>query len=132
MNLRMHILSSGTMISGGKDSATNDFLVNLAKPEDTLLHTTMPGSPFVNVGINPSGKDLVEAAVFCAKYSQDWRDHHGDVFVNRFLRKDMHKDTSMKEGTWNAKHSETIRVKKSSIIAFEEKLLKQQVHAGKP
>ena len=122
VNLREFVTTSGLRVLGGKSSESNDKLVFDARPKDVLLHTAAPGSPFVNVGAEPSKKDLKEAAVFCAKYSQDWRDSKRDVVVNVFLRSDMNKSPKMKAGTWGVKKQKTIKVKKGDILKFEEKI----------
>ena len=114
--------SSGLKVFGGRDSENNDKLVWDAKPGDILLHTSAPGSPFVNAGSSASKKDLKEVAVFCAKFSQDWRDSKRDVVVNVFFRKDMIKDGKMKSGTWNVKRQERVRVKTVDILKFEKDL----------
>lgn len=118
-NFREYETSSGLKVFAGRDSDMNDELVWDAKPKDTLLHTEMPGSPFCNLGENPSKEDVKEAAVFTAKYSQDWRDSKRDVVVNKFQRSDMNKGGKMKSGTWNVKKQEKIKVKKVDILKFE-------------
>ena len=115
---------SGLRILGGKSSENNDELINRAGMNDVMLHTSAPGSPFVNAGEKPSKKDLKEAAVFCAKYSQDWRDGKRDVVVNKFLRRDMKKGIFAKAGSWSVKKQEKILVKKVEILGFEEKIIK--------
>ena len=122
VNFREYVTSSGLRVLGGKDAESNDELVNSAGRNDVMLHTSAPGSPFVNVGEKPSKKDLKEAGVFCAKFSQDWRDSKRDVSVNKFLRKDMVKDKKMKSGTWSVKRQKRMRVRKSDILEFEEGL----------
>ena len=114
--------SSGLEIFGGRDSENNDKLVWNASPNDVLIHTVAPGSPFVNVGSEASKKDVKEAAIFCAKFSQDWRDGKRDVSVNIFKRCDMVKDRRMKEGSWSVKKDERMRVRKGDILNFETKL----------
>jgi predicted ribosome quality control (RQC) complex YloA/Tae2 family protein len=126
---REYVTSSGLRVLGGKSSETNDELVNNAGPKDTLLHTSAPGSPFVNVGEDPSKQDINEAAVFCAKYSQDWRDSKRNVVVNMFKRSDMNKETKMKSGTWSVKKQEKIKVKAVDILKFEHKL-RAEVSSG--
>ncbi|MBT7102606.1 DUF814 domain-containing protein [archaeon] len=120
VNFREYVTASGLKVFGGRDAENNDKLVGEAGSKDVLLHTSAPGSPFVNVGESPSKNDLKEAAVFCAKYSQDWRDGKRDVVVNKFLRSDMDKSPKMKAGTWSVKKQEKIKVKKSDIFAFEK------------
>ena len=119
---RVFELSSGKIISGGKDADNNDELVWQASPKDTLLHTFAPGSPFVNVGENPTKQEINEAAVFCAKFSRDWRDNKKDVTVNKFQRSDMSKEKKAKAGSWSVKKQETIKVKKSEILKLEKQL----------
>ena len=120
VNFREFGVGSGKTVFGGRDAENNDKLVLEAGPNDVMLHTSAPGSPFVNIGDSASKVDLKEAAVFCAKYSQDWRDGKRDVVVNKFLRRDMDKSPKMKAGTWSVKKQEKIKVKKSDIFAFEK------------
>jgi predicted ribosome quality control (RQC) complex YloA/Tae2 family protein len=127
VNFREFITSSGLKIFGGRDAENNDDLVWSAKPNDVLLHTSAPGSPFVNVGDSAAKKDIKEAAVFCAKYSQDWRDSKRDVVVNIFLKKDTSKGRKMKAGSWSVRKQERVKVKKSDILKFEEVLRREEV-----
>ena len=103
ITFRGYVTSSGLRVYGGKNAENNDELVFAADAKDVLLHTGAPGSPFVNVKENPSKKDIKEAAVFCAKYSQDWRGNKNDVVVNIFKRSDMNKSVRMKVGSWEVK-----------------------------
>jgi len=120
VNFREYVTASGLHLFGGRDAENNDKLVSEAGSKDVLLHTSAPGSPFVNVGEAPSKVDLKEASVFCAKYSQDWRDGKRDVVVNKFLKSDMNKSKKMKAGTWEVKKQEKMKVKKSDILNFEK------------
>ena len=130
VNFREFVTSSGLRVLGGRDSENNDELVWGAKPNDVMLHTSAPGSPFVNVSEGASKKDVKEAAVFCAKFSQDWRDAKRDVVVNVFFRKDMEKDKRAKEGSWSVGKDEKIKVKKSDILGFEKVLRSEGVALG--
>ena len=127
VNLREYVTKSGLRVFGGKSAETNDELVSRAGPKDVLLHTDAPGSPFVNVGVEPSKSDLKEGGVFCAKYSQDWRNSKRDVVVNKFLRSDMDKSPKMKSGTWSVKKQEKIKVKAIDILKFEKVLAAESV-----
>ncbi|MBT6690251.1 DUF814 domain-containing protein [archaeon] len=122
VNFREFVVGSGKTVFGGRDAENNDKLVLEAGPNDVMLHTSAPGSPFVNIGDSASKVDLKEAAVFCAKFSQDWRDSKRDVSVNVFRRCDMEKDRKMKSGTWGVKKQERVKVKKADILKFEEML----------
>ena len=118
MKFREFVLSSGRKVFGGRNAENNDELVRAAGRNDVILHTSEPGSPFVNVGEKPTKKEIGEAAVFCARYSQDWRNRKGDVIVNIFLRSDMKKGLFAKAGSWNVKKQEKIIVKKVDIERF--------------
>jgi len=122
VNFREYVASSGLRVLGGKSAESNDELVNSAGGNDVMLHTSAPGSPFVNVGEKPSKKDLKEAAVFCAKYSQDWRDGKRDVVVNKFFRRDMKKSSLMKSGTWKVLKQEKVVVKAVDVLGFEKEI----------
>jgi predicted ribosome quality control (RQC) complex YloA/Tae2 family protein len=124
VNFRKFISSSGLEIFGGKSAENNDELVFSASSDDVLLHTSEPGSPFVNLGNSPSKKDISEAVVFCAKYSQDWRNGKRDIIVNKFKRSDMSKSPKIKSGSWKVSKQEKIKVKKADIFKFEEALEK--------
>lgn len=122
INFRKFVTSSGLRVFGGKDAENNDKLVWEAKPKDILLHTNAPGSPFVNVGSSFSKRDIKETAIFCAKYSQEWRSSKKDIIVNKFLRSDMNKSLKMKPGSWQVKKQEKMKVKKSDILKFEKEM----------
>jgi len=122
VNFREAETSGGRKIFLGRSAESNDELVRAAKRNDVILHTAAPGSPFCNVGENPSKKDSNEAAIFCAKYSQDWRGSKRDVVVNVFKRSDMNKSPDMKEGSWSVKKQEKIKVKAVDILKFEKVL----------
>lgn len=124
VKFRKFVTSSGLEVFGGRDSANNDELVFAAKPTDCLIHTVLPGSPFVNVGGEATKEDVKEAGIFCAKYSQAWRDSKKDVSVNIFRRCDMVKDKRMKGGTWGVKGETRMRVRKGDILRLEEELEK--------
>ena len=130
MSFREYVTSGGLRVFGGKSADGNDELVGRAGANDVMLHTSEPGSPFVNVGEKPSKKDVNEAGVFCAKYSQDWRDSKKDVVVNIFLRKDMNKSPKMKAGLWSVKKQKKILVKKEDVFKFEKVLRSEGIALG--
>ena len=69
--------SDGFLIVAGKDAVTNERLVRrYAEPGDLLLHTELPGAPFVLVkagGREISEQALHEAAEVAASYSRAWK-----------------------------------------------------------
>jgi len=117
MRFREKTLSTGTKILLGKNSENNDELVKSFRgKENVILHTAAPGSPFCVIEkLGPTNKEVEEAAAFCARYSQDWRNSKKDISMNVFTGKDVKKRFWMKQGTWNVRKSKTIKVKKSEI-----------------
>ena len=72
-DFRRFITKSGILVLGGKDEDSNEDLVKQAKPDEYVLHTVAAGSPFVNIKGEANKEDIKEAAIFCAKYSRDWK-----------------------------------------------------------
>jgi sRNA-binding carbon storage regulator CsrA len=119
---REYITSEGVLVLAGKDSSSNEDLIKQAGESEFVFHTQKPGSPFVNIKYeNPSEKDIKEARLLCARYSQDWRDNHQDVLVSEFYGKDIFKEKNMKIGTFGVKGRKEIKIKKSEINAFIKK-----------
>ena len=112
---RKFVTSSGKIVLGGKNAENNELLVEQAKTDELVLHTAKPGSPFCNIKGKASKEDIYEAAVFCAKYSQDWRDNHRDVEIHVFSGKDVCKEKDMKLGTFGVKKFKRVIAKKQDI-----------------
>jgi predicted ribosome quality control (RQC) complex YloA/Tae2 family protein len=125
VNFRKFITSSGKLVLGGKSAENNEQLVAQIDPKEIVLHTKSPGSPFTNIKIKDNEKtskgDIEEAAVFCARYSQDYRDNKKDVVVHYFMGKDIYKEEGMKPGTFGVKKCKELNVKKEEIEKFENK-----------
>ena len=117
---RFFITKSSKLIYLGRNSKNNEELVNQAKDQEFLLHTKLPGSPFVNIKGIANDEDIRYAAVICARYSHDWRDNKKDVLVNVFKKKDVYKNESMSAGTFGIKKFKTIKIKKKEIQDFEK------------
>ncbi|MCL5730173.1 MAG: NFACT RNA binding domain-containing protein [Candidatus Pacearchaeota archaeon] len=115
---RRLITKNGILIIGGKDENNNEELIKQVSPDEYVFHTASAGSPFVNVKGKANAEDLREAALFCARYSRDWKKNHNDVEVHKFLGKDIFKSRGMKAGTFGVKKFETIKVKKEDIERF--------------
>jgi len=122
VKIKRHTLASGTEIDIGRSAETNDELVRTAKRNETLIHTVAPGSPFVNVGENPSKLDLNLSGAACVVYSQDWRDNHKDTNINVFRKGDMNKSKKMNAGSWEVKKQERRKIKKVDILKAEKEL----------
>jgi predicted ribosome quality control (RQC) complex YloA/Tae2 family protein len=120
INFREYITKNNTKVLAGKDAKSNEELVAQVEPEENVLHTAAPGSPFVNIKGKTKKGDLEEAAIFCARYSHDWRNNKKDVVVHNFKGKDIYKEKSMKLGTFGIKKFKIIKVKAKDIINLEE------------
>jgi predicted ribosome quality control (RQC) complex YloA/Tae2 family protein len=111
--------STGKLVLGGRNAENNEALISQVKKDEIVLHTKSPGSPFCNIKGKASKDDIYEAAVFCARYSQDWRDNHRDVEIHVFVGKDVHKEKDMKLGTFGVNKFKIIVAKKADIEKFE-------------
>ena len=107
--------SSGKQVLAGKNSKTNEELVAQVGPKETVLHTALPGSPFVNIKGKATKQDITDSAIFCAKHSQAWRDTKKDVSIHVFLGEDIFKTKVMDEGTFGVKNFKKIIAKKGDI-----------------
>jgi len=117
-NFRKFTTSSGKLVIGGKSAENNEELISQVIDNELVLHTLAPGSPFCNIKAKKeevTKKDIYETAVFCAAYSQDWRDSHKDIKVQVFSGSDIHKEKNMKLGTFGVKKAKTIIAKKEDI-----------------
>jgi len=126
---RKYITSSGIIVLGGRNAENNEKLIEQAAKNEFVLHTVAPGSPFCNIksdAADVSKNDLMETAIFCAKYSQAWKKPKikKDILVHFFLGKNILKEESMKLGTFGVKKFKEILVKKENIATFEESMEK--------
>jgi predicted ribosome quality control (RQC) complex YloA/Tae2 family protein len=123
MNFRKIILKSGTSVILGKDEDSNDYLMKDFKgKQNIILHTSAPGSPFgVIEKIKPTKKEIYEAGVFVARYSQDWRDSQKNVKVSVFTGENISKPNGAKPGLWRVGKSKTITINKKDILKVIER-----------
>jgi len=128
IRFREFTTSSGKKVLGGKSAKNNEELIKQVEDNETILHTKAPGSPFINIKGKANKKDIKEAAVFCARYSQDWRDNKKDVLVHWFKGKNVYKEKAMKLGTFGVKKIKKIKIKKIDIESF---LLKKETSERK-
>ena len=123
-NFRKFTTSEGQLVLAGKSAEQNEQIIQQSEPDEFVLHTKAAGSPFCNIKGDASKQDIKETAVFCARYSKDWKQNQKDVEVHVFKGKDIYKDKGMKTGTFGVKRHKTIIVKKEEIkrlIAREAK-----------
>ena len=122
---REKILESGIKILLGKNAEQNEELVNkFTKKNYVMLHTEKPGSPFCVIIENAKTPlpimDIKEAATYCARYSQDWRDNKKDVKVQWFDAVDVYKKKGMPIGTFGVKFWNYFLIKKKYIKELEK------------
>lgn len=120
-NFRKFYTSNKKFVLAGKNAEQNEQIILQAKPNEIILHTKAAGSPFVNIKGKATIKDVKEAAVFCAKYSQAWKKakKKKDIEVHYFLGKNIYKEKDMKLGTFGVKKFKKIIVKKKDIESLE-------------
>ena len=118
-NFREFTTKRGTKILAGKSAENNEDVVKQVAPDEIVLHTALPGSPFVNIKGKPKFGDLKTASLMCARYSQDWRDNKNDVLVHMFKGKDVYKTKGMKTGTFGIKKFKVIKVKRKLVEGFK-------------
>jgi len=66
--------STGVLCVGGRNAASNESLVkNHMLPDETVMHTTLAGSPFVVIKGKPDETTLHECALATAAWSRAWK-----------------------------------------------------------
>lgn len=113
--------SSGKLVIAGKNAEQNEDIIKLAEPEELVLHTKLPGSPFCIIKGKPTASDIKETAVFCARFSKAWKQNKTDIEVHVFRGKDIFKESEMKTGTFGVRKIKKIIAQKSAIEKFGEK-----------
>jgi predicted ribosome quality control (RQC) complex YloA/Tae2 family protein len=103
INFRKITASSGKSILAGKDAESNEKLISQVKSDEEVFHTKSSGSPFVNIKGKAKKEDIKKAALFCAKYSRDWKQNKKDIEVHQFKGKDIFKTKDMPTGTFGVK-----------------------------
>jgi predicted ribosome quality control (RQC) complex YloA/Tae2 family protein len=114
-NFRKFKTTSKKFVLAGKNAEQNEQLIKQAKSNEIVLHTKAAGSPFTNIKGKATKKDIREAAIFCAKYSKDWKKNKKNVEVHYFLGKNIFKEKGMKTGTFGVKKLKKIILKKKEI-----------------
>jgi predicted ribosome quality control (RQC) complex YloA/Tae2 family protein len=113
---REYITKNGTSVLAGRNAKNNEELIAQVEPNEEVFHTAAAGSPFVNIKGKPKKGDIMEAAVFCARYSRDWKKNQAEVVeVHRFKGKAIYKEKGMKLGTFGIKKFKIIKITKKDI-----------------
>ena len=133
--------SSGKLVVGGKSAEQNDALlkeITKNHKDHIVMHTSSPGSPFSVILSDMSKitkKDLEECASFTGCFSRAWKQRERKVEVHIFKSSELHKERSMKTGTWGVKGKvNKIKVKlelvlikqKGTLRAVPEKSIKKK------
>jgi hypothetical protein len=102
---RWFFTSKDVLVVGGKSDEQNELVLKLfSQPTFTLVHTSAPGSPFMILqSEKPSVKDIYEAAIYCACFSQEWKRGEKKISVDVFSGRDVYKEKQMKKGTFGVR-----------------------------
>ncbi len=65
------------------------------------MHTKAPGSPFCILKGKVNVKDIEEAAIFCACFSQGWKQKKKEMEVHIFKKEQVIKEKKQKIGTFS-------------------------------
>jgi len=114
-NFRKLITKNGTLVLAGRNDKNNESLISQVEDDEEVFHTKEAGSPFVNIKGKQKIGDAKEAAIFCARFSRDWKKNRDDVVVHEFKGKDIFKEKGMKAGTFGIKKFKVIKIKKTEI-----------------
>lgn len=133
-NFRWFFTSNNTLVVGGKSDEQNEIVLKeFLKPNYIVMHTSAPGSPFMVIQSDtPSKKDIEEAAVFCACFSQQWKLKKKKIQIDIFKGEQIYKIPSMKKGTFGVKsRKKTIKVKAELFLVIQNGKLRAVPNASK-
>jgi len=98
---RWFYTSSGKLVLAGKNAEQNEELVKQARKNNIILHTKAPGSPFCILKGKVGISDIKEAAIFCACFSQGWKQKKKEMEVHIFKKEQVIKEKKQKTGTFS-------------------------------
>jgi len=107
---RWFFTSAGKLVIAGKSAEQNEEIIKkYLDKEDVVMHTKEPGSPFTIIKTGKTkGKisgisrdDLIEAAIFCACFSKQWKKKKKEAEVHIFMPEQIVKEKSQKKGTFS-------------------------------
>lgn len=119
---RWFFTSDDILVVGGKSDEQNELAIDsFLKPNYIVMHTSSPGSPFCIIQSNNlSKKDIEEAAVFCACFSQQWKSGKKSIDIDIFKGSQIYKAGRMKMGTFGIKGGvKTIKVKPELVLVIQ-------------
>ena len=121
-SFRWFFTSNNVLVVGGKSDEQNEIVLKeFIKPNYIIMHTSAPGSPFMVIqSDNPSKKDIEEAGVFCACFSQQWKLGKRLVEIDVFKGEQIYKLKGMKTGTFGVKgNKKTIKAKPELVLVIQ-------------
>jgi len=121
-NYRWFFTSNNVLVVGGKSDEQNELVVrNFLKPDYVVMHTSLPGSPFMIIQSDKfTKKDLDETSIFCASFSKQWKKGGKKIEVDVFKGSQIYKVKSMKIGTFGVKgEKETKKVKPKLVLIIQ-------------
>lgn len=131
---RWFFTSEGKLVVGGKSDEQNEEVIkNFVKPDYVIMHTSLPGSPFMIIqDNNPSKKDLKETAIFTAAFSKQWKNGNKNIQIDIFKGSQIYKTKEMKIGTFGVKgNKETIKVKPELVLIIQRGKMRAVPFNGK-
>jgi len=134
LRYRWFFTSDGKLVVGGKSDEQNEEVIKrFLKPDYTVMHTSLPGSPFMIIqNESPSKNDLKEAAIFCASFSKQWKSGKKQIEIDIFKGSQIYKTRGMKTGTFGVKgNKETIKVKPELVLIIQKGKIKAVPSNGK-
>lgn len=126
-NFRWFFTSNNILVVGGKSDEQNEVVLReFLKPDYIIMHTRLPGSPFMIIqNNNPSKKDLEETAIFCASFSQQWKLGKKSIDIDVFKGEQIYKTKDMKIGTFGVKGTKkTMKVRPELALVVQNGKLK--------
>ncbi len=126
-NFRWFFTSDNTLVVGGKSDEQNEKVIKeFSKPNYIIMHTTLPGSPFMVIQSDlPSKKDIEETAIFCACFSQQWKLGKKTIDIDIFKGEQIYKTPGMKTGTFGVKRNKkNMKVRPELVVVIQNGKLK--------
>jgi hypothetical protein len=133
-NYRWFFTSNNILVVGGKSDEQNEIVLKeFLKPNYIVMHTSSPGSPFMVIqSDNPQKKDILETAVFCACFSQQWKTGKKKIDIDIFKGENIYKIPSMKTGTFGVKgNKKTIKVNPELFLVIQNGKLRAIPNASR-
>jgi len=133
-NYRWFFTSNNVLVVGGKSDEQNEKVIkNFLRPDYTIMHTSLPGSPFMIIQTDkPTKKDLDETARFTAAFSKQWKNGKKQIEIDIFKGSQIYKIKTMKIGTFGVKgNKETKKVKPELVLIIQKGKIKAVPSNGK-